>query len=181
MRTIFGLVGSSGAGKTTLILEIVKRFHDAVAIVKSLTTRPKRGPEDDAFYDFVTVEELRQREKDGRLIQVSEYAGNLYANDRQELDALLKEKFGINALVEDGVNNLRRGGYNVTVIKVLPVHNAGHTSVDPPNVIKERQDADRKRAQANLPADFILNNSFEPGGKEKAIERLAKYIQSFAH
>jgi guanylate kinase len=179
MRTIFGLVGQSGAGKTTLIEEIVRRLPDRIAIVKSLTTRPRRGPEDDTFYDFIPVEEMRQRETEGRLAQISEYAGNLYANDRQQLDELLDKKFGINALVEDGVNNLRRAGYSVTVIKVLPVHHI--SQVDKQYLIPlERREADKRRSQINLPADFILNNSFEPGGKEKAIQQLAKYIHGFA-
>lgn len=173
MRTIFGLVGQSGSGKTTLIQEVIARFPDAVGIVKSLTTRARRSPEDDQFYDFITVDEMRRREAAGKLIQVSEYAGNLYANDRSELDALLSEKFGINALVESGVNNLRHAGYNVTVVKILPFHNPSLTD-------KAREIADAQRAQTHLPADIVINNSFEPGGKEKAVQQLTNYIRSFA-
>jgi len=173
MKQIFGLVGPSGAGKTTLILEIVKRFPTTVGIVKSLTTRPRRGAEDDAFYDFVSPEEMTQRQSEGRLVQTAEYAGNYYANDRETLDALLKEKFGIAALVEDGVNNFRHAGYHVAVIKVMPFHHK-------PTEDEKRARADEERALTHVPADFVLNNSFEPGGKEKAIEHLATYIQSFA-
>ncbi len=173
MKTIFGLVGPSGSGKTALILEMLARFPDRLAVAKSLTTRLKRSGEDDVFYDFVSRDELERRRDDGRLVQISDYAGNLYANGREELDALLHEKNGITALIEDGVNNLRQGGYHVTVIKVLPFHN--------PSISDEmRKKVDAERAKSHLPADFILNNSFEPGGLAKAVDQLAAFIERSA-
>lgn len=173
MKTIFGLVGPSGSGKTALILEIVNRFPEKIGIVRSLATRMRRNAEDDLFYDFVSVEEVKRRQNDGRLVQVSEYAGNAYANDREEIDSLLKEKFGIAALVEDGVNHFRLAGYNVIVVKVMPFHNRPTTDAN-------RTQADQQRAGIHMPADLVLNNSFEPGGLEKAADQLAKFIQSFA-
>ncbi len=169
MKTIYGLVGPSGSGKTTLILEILKRFPEKIGVVKSLTTRMKRSAEDDLFYDFVPVDEMRRRETERRLIQISEYAGNLYANDRQEVDALLKEKNGIAALVEEGVNNLRHEGYHVLIIKVIPFHSK-------PTADAIRAQADEQRALTHLPADLVLNNSFESGGLEKAADQFADFI-----
>lgn len=174
MKTIFGLVGPSGSGKTTLILEMLAKFPDRLGVAKSLTSRLKRGGEDDVFYDFVSREEMERRRNAGRLVQISDYAGNLYGNDRDELNALLAEKNGIAALVEDGVNNLRRGGYHVTVIKVLPFHNAAITD-------EMRKKADAERAKSHLPADLVLNNSFAPGGLEKAVAQLAEFISRSAH
>ena len=174
MKSIFGLVGQSGAGKTTLMLEIVNRLPQRIAIIKSLTTRPWRHEEDKLFYHFISREEMQRRKDDKRLVQISEYDDNLYANDKQELDELLSQHSGIAALVEEGVQNLRRAGYHVTVIKVLPVHN----KLTP--TAASRADEDAKRAATNMPADVILNNSFEPGGKEKAVEQLYRIIENFS-
>ncbi len=168
-QPIIGLVGPSAAGKSTLILEMVRFFPSKVGIVKSLTTRPRRGPEDDLFYDFVTVEEMRRREKDGHLIQISEYAGNLYAHDRAHVDRLLTIKVGICALVEQGVMNLRAAGYDVRVITVTPVD--GGVERD-----EARRVADASRAKQRLDAALAIQNSFAQGGLEKASRELSGYV-----
>lgn len=169
---IIGLVGPSGSGKTTLILEMVARFPDRLAILKSLTTRPKRSDEDDLFYDFVSVEEMLGRQRDGRLIQISDYAGNHYGNDREYTETTLAARYGINALVEDGVANFRKAGFRVIVVRVVPMHQT--TSADP-----KRQAADLIRAKQLGEADFEIINSFGPGGKEIAVDALTQYISLY--
>lgn len=171
MKPIIGLVGPSGSGKTTLIEEMVRRFPERVGILKSLTTRPRRGPEDDANYDFVNVEEMRKRETDGRLVQVSEYAGNLYAHDRQHADELLKNKIGMCALVEQGVRNLQKAGYHVVVVDIIPKGWSDEREA-------KRAAADRERAASGLEPDFTIVNSFEPGGLTRAEQELETVLRS---
>jgi guanylate kinase len=170
MKPILGLVGPSGSGKTTLIEEMLRRFPERVGIVKSLTTRPRRGPEDDPNYDFVSVDEMRRMESNGELVQVSEYAGNLYAHERKHLDELLKTKIGICALVEQGVRNLREAGYHVLVVKIVPEGGEARSEA--------RAEADIKRAQSGLASDVEIVNSFETGGLEKAEGALADIIRA---
>jgi guanylate kinase len=146
---------------------MLARFPERVAIVKSLTTRPRRGPEDDPNYDFVSVEEMRRMERDGELVQVSEYAGNLYAHGRK-YDELLKDRIGICALVEQGVRNLRNAGYDVKVVKIIP-HGGEAKS-------EARAEADIKRAKDGVASDFEIVNSFEPGGLERAERDFADLV-----
>lgn len=169
MKRIIAFVGPTGAGKTTLILELVRHMSDRLSVVKSLTTRARRGPEDDQFYQFVPREEIRKREADGRLLQVSEYAGNLYANDKVDLDHLLEYKIGLMALVEDSVPKFRNAGYQLTVIRVVPKDHPKTADV-------LRAQADASRAAIPLDADLELENSFRPGGKETAIRSLIEFI-----
>jgi guanylate kinase len=170
MHPIIGLVGPSGSGKTTLIEDMVRRFPERVGILKSLTTRPRRGPEDDANYDFVSVEEMRSREIAGRLVQISEYAGNLYAHDRDHCDGLLQKKIGICALIEQGVRNLRNAGYQVIVVDIIPKGWPGERDV-------ARAMADKQRAASGLEADFTITNSFVSGGLEKAEQDLVEIVE----
>jgi len=169
MKPIIGLVGPSGSGKTTLIEDMVRRFPERVAILKSLTTRPRRGPEDDANYDFVSVEEMRSREAAGRLVQISEYAGNLYAHDRDHCDGLLQNKIGICALVEQNMRNLRNVGYQVVVVSLIPEHGGLARS-------ETRAKADQERSANGLEPDFVIVNSFENGGLQKAEQDLAEIV-----
>jgi guanylate kinase len=173
MRPIIGLVGPSGSGKSTLINEMIRRFPDRIALKKSLTTRPKRNEEDELSYFFVTVEELRRREAIGQLVQVSEYAGNFYADDRVYLDGLLSERAGAGALVEQGILNLRNAGYQVIIIRIVP------EQAETGREDKERERADAERAKLTLPADITIVNAFTPGGLEKACQDLAFRVQKW--
>jgi guanylate kinase len=171
MNRIFGFVGPTGAGKSTLLMELVRNLPDRLGIIKSLATRERRGPEDDAFYRFISREDLESKRANGTLLQVSEYAGNFYANDKPDVDHLLETKHGLMAIVEDGVKNFRDAGYNVTVIRIIPKGN-------PQSTDESRAKADAERAALHLPADFELVNDFAPGGKEIALRELLTFIRT---
>jgi len=170
MLPIIGLVAPSGAGKSTLILELLQRYPK-LAIVKSFTTRPRRGLDDDLFYEFITEETLRGKESDGNLTHISEYAGNYYTNDKTYLNNLLEEKIGIAALVESGVRFLREVGYKVYVIKITP-----QDGLEPKDL--KRLIADQERATENLTADLKVINSHAPGGLEAAVNQISKFLDT---
>lgn len=171
MHPIIGLVGPSGSGKSTLIQEMT-RIYPTLKIAKSLSTRPRRGEEDDLFYDFISLPQLRAMEAEGRLTHVSEYAGNYYTNDRLYLDSLVKDYYGIAALVESGVGYLRQAGYRVRVVKIKPL--AYDLTSD-----AKRQKADELRALSDLKPDLEIINSFEPGGLDRSVKVLSDFINSW--
>ncbi|KUK32881.1 MAG: Guanylate kinase, partial [Thermotoga sp. 47_83] len=58
---LFVICGPSGAGKTSIIKEVLKRLDNVVFSV-SCTTRPKRPYEEDGKdYFFITEEEFLKR------------------------------------------------------------------------------------------------------------------------
>lgn len=188
MHSILGLVGPSGSGKSTLIKALIAKYPDKLEISRSLTTRPKRGDEDDLFYTFTTPEDVKQRLADGHLTHYAEYAGNLYATDRLELDELLSRKVGIAALVEDGVRSLRKAGYRVIVVKIRPqtIPLSEIATLRPTTLAmtertedEVRRVADEQRAKTGLDADFEIVNSFEEGGLERSVGEMSGIVESY--
>lgn len=172
-NVIFAFMGPSGSGKSTLAAEMLRRFPDRLAVIKSITTRPKRSAEDDLNYRFVTRGEVRRLLEAGRLIQSVEYAGEIYGNDRQDVeDVFASGRHGINALVEEGVRNFRRAGYRIAAIRVEPVGAIDGRS-------DERRRIDAERAREIFMPDIVVQNRFEPGGLEDAAASAAAYVGAY--
>ncbi len=84
-RGILAVVsGFSGAGKGTLIKELLNRYTDQYALSISATTRkPRQGEVDGREYFFLSREEFEQMiERDG-LIEHACYVGNYYGTPRE--------------------------------------------------------------------------------------------------
>lgn len=74
--------GPSGAGKTSICQELLKRLPNARWSV-SVTTRAKRPNEvDGRDYHFVTREQFRELVNTGQLLEHAEYLGNCYGTPR---------------------------------------------------------------------------------------------------
>lgn len=170
MNKIFALVGPSGVGKTSLILEVLKRLPDCFAPIKVMTTRERRGPEDDVFCRFVSKDEIVRRRDGGFLVQYLEYAGNVYGCDRQDIEAVLKEKNGIQAYVESGIADLERAGFEVVPIRVVP---RGDFVWRDELRLKE----DAERAASNVRYAFEVENAFEAGGFERVADALVGFLK----
>lgn len=170
MHKIFAFVGPHRSGKSTLIRELLKLVHAGrAAEVRSLATRPRRGPEDDVFYAFVTRDEFERRIAAHELVQWAEYAGNYYGNDRKALDEHLEKCAGFLALVENGVKNFVAAGYDLVVIRVKPEGRL-------PAQDERRQAEDLARSTTPIPVNFEIVNSFTPGGLQKAVAELAPLL-----
>jgi guanylate kinase len=80
----------SGAGKTTIAREILKR-NPSLAFSVSATTRPMRAGEvEGSDYFFLTHEEFERRVRAGDFVEWEEIYGNLYGTLKSELDRALR-------------------------------------------------------------------------------------------
>jgi guanylate kinase len=87
--SVIVVTGPSGAGKGTLIREVLKRVPGVGATV-SATTRDRRpGEEDGREYHFLRLDEFLDRIERGDLLEHVEYvSGNRYGTLRSELDRI---------------------------------------------------------------------------------------------
>lgn len=178
MNTIFVLVGPAHCGKSMLMKEVVRLIPEHVGIIKSFTTRAKRGAEDDIFYDFFTKEALEQKRLNGELVEYVEHAGNYYGYDRKAVESVLAHTHGICAVVEHGIYDLMGAGYMVAPIKIIPLHAEKLRGVFYAKH-EERINADKEREKVHLDFATEIINSFEPGGKEKAVSDLVAFITNY--
>jgi guanylate kinase len=71
--------GPSGAGKTTVLQELLKRSPRRLVMSVSATTRPKRpGEQDGVAYHFLTPEEFHRRRMQGDFLECFEVFGRGY-------------------------------------------------------------------------------------------------------
>lgn len=78
--------GPSGAGKGTVVKELVKR-SDKIKLSVSATTRaPRVGEEHGREYFFITREDFEQRIEDNAVLEYAQYCGNYYGTPRKYVE-----------------------------------------------------------------------------------------------
>lgn len=82
--------GPSGAGKTSICEQLLRRIPRARWSV-SATTRPRRGNEiDGRHYHFISREEFQRRVAAGQFLEWAEYLGNLYGTPRGPVEEAIR-------------------------------------------------------------------------------------------
>ncbi len=82
--------GFSGAGKGTLMKNLIKKY-DNYALSISMTTRmPREGEMDGREYFFVSKETFEEKAKQGGLVEYACYCDNYYGTPREYVEAQLE-------------------------------------------------------------------------------------------
>ncbi len=89
MPTVLVVTGPSGAGKGTLIRELVERVPEIEATVSATTRERRRGEEDGCEYRFLSDDDFLARVARGEFLEhVSYVSGHRYGTLRSELDRI---------------------------------------------------------------------------------------------
>lgn len=100
------LSGFSGAGKGTLMKELMKTY-DNYALSISMTTRsPRPGEEDGREYFFTTRENFEEKIAQNGLIEYAEYCGNYYGTPREYVEKQLQA--GKDVILEIEIQGMRK-------------------------------------------------------------------------
>ncbi len=83
---LFIVSGPSGAGKGTLVKEMLGRVPDVWVSISVTTRRPRPGEEDGREYFFLTDEEFDALLASGGLLEWAEVHGNRYGTPRAEVE-----------------------------------------------------------------------------------------------
>lgn len=102
---LFILSGPSGAGKGTVVKELVKLSENEVSI--SATTRePRKGEVNGVDYQFLAVDSFKQLIEENGLLEYAQYCGNYYGTPVAQIEKWLSE--GKNVILEIDVQGCRQ-------------------------------------------------------------------------
>ena len=74
--------GFSGAGKGTLMKELLRRYDNYALSISATTRQPRAGEADGREYFFVSEEEFRQMIEEDRLVEYAQYVNHYYGTPR---------------------------------------------------------------------------------------------------
>ncbi|HZD54247.1 MAG TPA: guanylate kinase [Woeseiaceae bacterium] len=118
---LFVIAAPSGAGKTTLVKELVRRNPELVFSI-SYTTRARRPNEvEGSDYFFVNEARFRELEEQGELLESARVFGNLYGTSRSQVESRLGEGRSVVLEIDwQGARQVRRRRPDCVSIFILP-------------------------------------------------------------
>ncbi|MGQ9475806.1 MAG: guanylate kinase [Actinomycetota bacterium] len=103
---LFVVAGPSGAGKGTLISELLKRYPQARLSVSATTREPRPGEREGVEYHFLDRKEFQRRAQAGDFLEWAEVHGNLYGTPRRAVEEWLER--GHDVILEIDVQGARQ-------------------------------------------------------------------------
>lgn len=174
----------SGAGKTTIAREILRR-NPSLGFSVSATTRPRReGEVDGRDYHFLDAALFRERVGRGEFVEWEEIFGNLYGTLRSEVDgALAGGKHVLFDVDVKGGLSIKRAYPEALLIFILP------PSVE---VLEARlrgrrteDEATIARRLARVPMELEMGAAFDHrvvnDDLEKAIDAVQRIVHEYLH
>lgn len=89
----FVITAPTGAGKTTVAKELLKRIPELNRLVTVTTRPPRSGERDGVDYHFVSPEVFKRMQNENAFIETTYYANFLYGSPKNALDQVKKGKY----------------------------------------------------------------------------------------
>ena len=132
------LSSPSGAGKTSIARALVKGNENFLFSVSATTRKSRPGEVNGREYDFLTVDQFRQKIKEGQFLEHAKVFGNLYGTPLQAVrDSISQGKSVVFDVDWQGGKQIRSSSLSKFVISIF---------ILPPS-IKELRDRLMNRAQ----------------------------------
>ena len=158
--TLYVVCGPGGAGKGTIVNDLVARVPD-LRLSRSWTTRPRRPAESETAYHFVTTEEFDQRIANGGFLEWADFFEYRYGTPMPDPDTTGDLVLEIDV---QGAVSVRDRDPSAHVIMVLPPSRAEQERRmrrrgDPESdVVRRLVKADEELPVGYRMSDFIVVN-----------------------
>jgi guanylate kinase len=176
---IFIISAPSGAGKTTLCNEILKKFPDLRYSISHTTRQPRTGELDGVDYFFITADEFKHNIEKEIWAEWAQVHDHFYGTSAQFIDRHLSE--GKDILLDIDVNGARqildRYPHSITIFIMPPTFETlaqrlKSRGTDNDEIIAKRlKNAKTEIAQKDFYKHIVVNDSLP-----EAIEMLSAII-----
>ena len=158
--------GFSGAGKGTLMKELLRRHPDTYALSISATTRsPREGEVDGREYFFISTEEFEKMIAKEELIEYARYVENYYGTPREYVERKLEEGKDVILEIEiQGALKVKKAFPDTLLLFVTPPSASELKSrlvgrgTETMDVIRSRMDRACEEAQGMENYDYLIVN-----------------------
>lgn len=170
---LFVFSAPSGAGKTTIIRELFKKFPNLKFSV-SATTRNKRENEvDGTHYHFISIDEFNKRKENNEFAECEEVHGNFYGTLKSEIEPYINSHthivFDVDVKGALNIKNLYPAA--VTIFVDVPFTELERRlkgrNTESPEDIEKRLSRIKLEAGMKDKFDFIVDNG---EGIDKAVK-----------
>lgn len=157
--------GFAGAGKGTLVKELMKRY-DNYALSVSMTTRsPRPGEKEGESYFFVTKEQFEKTIEENGFIEYAQYVGNYYGTPRAYVEEQMRSGKDVILEIEiQGAHKVRKLYPDAILIFVTPPsaqilkERLTGRGTETAEVIKKRMDRAAQESEGIEDYDYIAVN-----------------------
>jgi len=118
---LFVIAAPSGAGKTSLVNEVLKRDPALKVSISHTTRKPRPHEVNGQHYHFTQVEEFRRLRDAGEFLENAQVFDNYYGTGRKQVDAL--RDAGHNVILEidwQGAQQVRKAAPDCISVFILP-------------------------------------------------------------
>lgn len=174
LGTLFIISAPSGAGKTSLVAELLRRIEN-IQVSVSHTTRPSRNGETDGLdYHFVSHQQFEKMVESQQFVEHAKVHSNYYGTSEEWLNATLNQ--GVDVILEidwQGAEQVRQKFPHSKSIFILPPSKQAlfdrlkGRGQDSDEVIQQRVAAAKEEMSHYTDADYlIINDQFELACKQ---------------
>ena len=173
--------GFSGAGKGTLMKELISTYDNYALSVSMTTRKPRPGEEEGKSYFFVDKDTFEETiAKDG-LIEYASYCGNYYGTPRKAVEDMLNAGKDVILKIEvEGAMNIKRLFPECCLVFILPPsmqeleRRLRKRGTETEEKIIERTAQAREELKFAENYDYLIVN----GALEKAVDDLRAVISA---
>ncbi|KKW44381.1 MAG: KguA [Parcubacteria group bacterium GW2011_GWA2_56_7] len=114
---LFLLTGTSGAGKTTVATELLRRNKNLRRVITYTTRAPREGEREGVSYHFVDAQTFHHMIDAGEFFEWAEVYGNRYGETRKDVETLLGQGFDVLLVLDpQGAKTIKTSGFPATAL-----------------------------------------------------------------